>query len=284
MEPRETLSLKMDHPNLDREPIAESYVLGRLREEERIAFEAHFVDCPRCLEALETSRSQAEGWKGLTAEELADAFPPSETRPQAPRLRFPAGIRRQAPLLLAAALVVSLLATAFFYLEWRQTDRELASAEQTGRATRERSAGRDRATAGRAAADGRSAAGDILAATPGLAMVVTLDITRGAEPEAGTPIAVDGQTGWVVLLFAPPDVAPGARLRADLAAFGGRPAVGPVPVALGSSDMLAAAFPSSAFKPGDYVLKIESTSDDRWEVVARYRLRAVSSRPDAPAR
>jgi hypothetical protein len=284
MEPRDALFLKMDHPNLDREPIAESYVLGRLGEEERIAFEAHFVDCPRCLEALETSRSQAEGWKGLTAKELADVFPSAETRAPASRLLFQAGFRRQAPLLLAAALVVSLLATAFFYLELRRTDRELASAEQTWRAARERSAGRDRAPADRPAADGRSAAGDVLAATPGLAMVITLDITRGAEPEAGIPIALDGQAGWVVLLFPPPDVAPGARLRADLSAPGGRPAVGPVPVALGSSEMLAAAFPSSAFKPGDYVLKIESTSDDRWDVVARYRLRAISSRADAPAR
>ena len=281
MEQRETLSLKMDHPNLDREPIAEHYVLGKLGEEERRAFEEHFIDCPRCLEAIETSRSQAEAWKGLTREEIAAAFPRT-----APRRRglfaFPAGVRRGAALLLAAALVLSILSAAFFYREMRRADRALASAEAAWRGARERSAERLRARA-RSAGE-RSVLDNVLAATPGLAMVVTLDVTRGGEPETATPIAIDGQSGWVVLLFDRPEARGVRRYRASLQTTEGQSAAPPAPITPGRSEMLAAAFPARTFVPGEYLLEIEGASDDQWEALARYRLRVPSPSAGAPAR
>jgi hypothetical protein len=273
MEHRNAPSLKMEHPKLDRDGVAESYVLGRLPEEERLAFEEHFLDCPLCLEAIETSRSLASAWKGLTRDEIAAAFPVESRLPEP-------GIRRYAPLLLAAALVVSVLSAAFFYFEMRRTDRELASAEQTWRTSRERSAARERRMPGSGATPGRSPLGDVIASAPNLATVFTLEITRGAET-AGTPIQVGREPGWVVLLFERPDAPGDGSLTAELSGSDGRPAAGPVPVAPGSSDTLAAVFPSSAFAPGGYLLKIEGASG---AILARYPLRVMSSPPNTPVR
>jgi hypothetical protein len=274
MEHRNAPFLKMEHPNLDREAVAESYVLGRLPEEERLAFEEHFLDCPLCIEAVETSRSLASAWKGLTREEIAAAFPPNVRR------LTERGVRLAAPLLLAAALIVSVLSAAFFYFEMRRTDRELASAERTWRASREPSAARERKMAGSGATPGRSILGDVIASAPNLATVFTLEITRGSET-AGTPIQVGTEPGWVVLLFERPDAPGEGSLKAELSGSDGRPAAGPVPVAPGSSDTLAAVFPSSAFAPGGYLLKIEGASGI---VLARYPLRVTSSPPKPPVR
>ncbi len=43
----------MDHAKIEAEDFVERYVLGRLTAAERERFEAHYVDCPRCLDQLE---------------------------------------------------------------------------------------------------------------------------------------------------------------------------------------------------------------------------------------
>ena len=57
--PRNTLD-EMDHTHTDEHQLADRYLMGRLDDAERRRFEEHFVDCPACLERLET----IEGLRG----------------------------------------------------------------------------------------------------------------------------------------------------------------------------------------------------------------------------
>jgi len=84
----------MEDMHLDESDVAERYVTGRLSAEERAGFEAHFVDCPRCLDRIEV------------AEGLRDALARS-TPPQRPlQLRIP---RRSRPPAFAMALAASIV-------------------------------------------------------------------------------------------------------------------------------------------------------------------------------
>ncbi|MEP7132808.1 MAG: hypothetical protein ABI914_06570, partial [Acidobacteriota bacterium] len=46
--------MEMDHQALEEDQTADRYWMRKLPDEERRAFEEHFVDCPVCLEKLET--------------------------------------------------------------------------------------------------------------------------------------------------------------------------------------------------------------------------------------
>ena len=46
-------SRSMDHTYIAEQDVAGRYVSGALPSDERSRFEEHFIDCPRCLDALE---------------------------------------------------------------------------------------------------------------------------------------------------------------------------------------------------------------------------------------
>ena len=54
----------MDHARIDETQLADRYLMGKLDDAERRSFEEHFVDCPVCLEKLET----VEGLRGALKE------------------------------------------------------------------------------------------------------------------------------------------------------------------------------------------------------------------------
>ena len=68
----------MKHPKREIALVADRYVLGKLSDERRRAFEAHFLECAPCLEAVETSRGLADAWRGLGQEAIAEAMSPAE--------------------------------------------------------------------------------------------------------------------------------------------------------------------------------------------------------------
>ena len=45
--------MRMNHEYIAEQDLVGRYVAGTLPFDERARFEAHFVDCPRCLDALE---------------------------------------------------------------------------------------------------------------------------------------------------------------------------------------------------------------------------------------
>src|SRR5215467_14709951 len=46
--------MRMDHDYIAEQDLVGRYMAGTLPYDERARFEAHFVDCPRCLDALES--------------------------------------------------------------------------------------------------------------------------------------------------------------------------------------------------------------------------------------
>jgi hypothetical protein len=61
----------MDHHQIEEQNIPDLYLMGRLLPEERARFEEHFVDCPSCLDRLETTEAFRGGLRTVAAEEGA---------------------------------------------------------------------------------------------------------------------------------------------------------------------------------------------------------------------
>src|SRR5690348_8861011 len=61
----------MDHAYVEAHGLVDSYLAGRLSEEERDAFEAHYFACETCLESLETAEDFREGMRQVAAEDIA---------------------------------------------------------------------------------------------------------------------------------------------------------------------------------------------------------------------
>src|SRR5215831_20381209 len=83
----------MEHAHFDESDTAERYVTGRLSAEGRAEFEAHFVDCPRCLDRIEAAEGLREG---IAVREEPRPLP----------FRIP---RRSRPPAIAMALAASVL-------------------------------------------------------------------------------------------------------------------------------------------------------------------------------
>jgi anti-sigma factor RsiW len=71
----------MDHDYIETHDISSRYVAGRLPDGEEREFEAHLVDCPQCLDAVESEMSLREGLRivgSQSAPQLAaPAAPPA---------------------------------------------------------------------------------------------------------------------------------------------------------------------------------------------------------------
>lgn len=103
---------KDPHAAIDATNVVERYVLQKLDEQEQSLFEDHFVDCPRCLEAVELAQELRDGLdEGLRQREINDQGSSESSSAHGP-LPFPTPnpLRSPAVWQLAAALVlVSLL-------------------------------------------------------------------------------------------------------------------------------------------------------------------------------
>jgi len=248
-----TLKGEMDHTSIENDQWPERYVMGRLSDEERQRFEAHFVDCPKCLDELEASDGLRRGLESL---------PPSEIPAASPS---PVGLP---PWFLAAAgLAVGVGLSALFSAELRHTRAELAESQRTS----------DRLKQSEAALQ-RELQGARAAAAPSGAAVFTLNVTRGgqtAEPE--NRILLPKGSGWLVLQFDRPPGPEEAGYVVRVSGADGKTIGNAVPVGPVSNDSLAVALPSGTLQEGDYTLAVEATSAPD-VALATYRFRVVASR------
>lgn len=107
----------MDHLRIEDENLVERYLMGQLTAEEAADFEAHYVDCPECLEKLELGGILHRGLKEVAAEEGTRTPTPEGKRgvlAWRPRARpgGPLGWALAAGLLAAVVLPWALLAPA----------------------------------------------------------------------------------------------------------------------------------------------------------------------------
>ena len=117
----------MDHPFIEKHNIADLYLLGKLPDEERNRFEEHFIDCPECIDHLETTDSLLDGLKTLAIEEAVQSHAYLLPGIFAWAARLSRG--RQAMLLLGAILLLVALPTAILVTEVRRVRGELDQAK-----------------------------------------------------------------------------------------------------------------------------------------------------------
>lgn len=118
----------VDHRYIEEADITDCYLLGKLPFEEQDRFEEHFVDCPECLDRLETTRKFRRALKTAVAEDAAR----SRAYVQVGLLTWlmKRSRRQQTALLVAAVLLPAALATAFFVPRVRHAQEELEQAKQ----------------------------------------------------------------------------------------------------------------------------------------------------------
>jgi hypothetical protein len=269
---RDTRWTEMDHARIERDLVADRYWMGKLDEDQRQSFEAHFVDCAVCLERLETLESLHGALKELPPEQTAKA--PAATSHSTSTDRFrTTRTRPLAALAAAACLLVATGASLFFYGEMRRARRELEAERQASERARERHTGPQGVSRARPADDPALSA---LRAAPLAAAVFTLNLTRGASADPADRVVLPASPGWLILMFDRPDGPIRPEYRVRLSTAGGQSVGEPVTASPASGGMLAVGLPSPLLVPGDYRLAVEDAASGNR--LATYRFRAVPKR------
>src|SRR5215467_4930858 len=106
--------MRMDHDYIAEQDLVGRYMAGTLPFDERARFEAHFVDCPRCLDALDDVEPFRKALYAFAVEDAATtSFAPTIALAPAPEIaaapaparRWPTWVFRAGAL--AAALVIA---------------------------------------------------------------------------------------------------------------------------------------------------------------------------------
>jgi hypothetical protein len=262
---------RMDHTRIDDDQTAERYVMGRLSEEEHRLFEEHFIDCPRCLEAIDSIKGFRDALRDVSAAGVPAAREPNVTK-------FRRSERRARPFvfLLAAACVSLGILSALFFTQTRAAREELAGSRQLLQETQKRQSelegelGRERAEGARVAAH----AAESLKAAP----VFMLNLTRSASSDEGPEdrVVLPEEPGWVTLVFDRPERREVREYRVRISATDGRPIGEAAPARAASGGLLAVSLSSERLPAGDYVLEVEGVSGGEVMPLARYRFRAVA--------
>jgi hypothetical protein len=262
MDTRTAPTGEMDHESLQANQIPDRYLMGKLSAEERFAFEEHFLDCPVCLEHLESLEALRDGLRVLAPRGIPAAKPK--------RHAFVRLIRdpRAAALLAAACLAVAVLSPALFFTELRQTKGELENARRiAAEAERERSA---------LAQTLERERGDRATVAPLAASVFALNLTRGAGgEEPDNRITLRDSREWVIFLVDRPDPPGGRSYRARISTADRRPIGDVLSVNAASGDMLAVGLPPGLLVAGDYLLTLEGLGAGPARDLATYRFRAA---------
>ena len=215
MDPRTAPRGEMDHSTIQESQVPDRYLMGTLPAGERVEFEEHYLDCPVCLEYLESVEGLRAGLK-----ELSPA--PAATEPELRAIvRFPD--RRRVLLLAAACLAVAALPSAVFFGKYRRTSGELASARTAFDDAQRRNDALTRAL------ESERAAGASAAAAPLQASVFTLNLTRGIGEDApSNRIAPRSPREWVIVLLDRPESPKLGGYQVRVATADGRPVGGPL--------------------------------------------------------
>jgi len=239
----------VDHLRIEEENLIERYLMGQLAAPAAEAFEAHFIDCPQCLEQLELGRTLSLGLQQAAAEEGARTLAAHAV---------PAWLARQGKP-LRAALAAALLAAVL--LPWTV----LAPEVWRGRAGRDRLAEELRQAQAALAPQGGT---PIVALGPeraGPAAEPSARLTLGAAPE------------WVVLaLDLPPEPADlvGARYRVRLSEPGGKLLWQSQPLAPDVAGRVTVSIHSTWLAGSAYVLVLDGLdAGQKLRPVARYAFR-----------
>jgi hypothetical protein len=258
----------MDHEYIAEKDFVGRYMAGTLSPSERARFEAHFVDCHRCLDALEAVEPFQHALRAFAAEEASQPVRVVAPVPAAVPMPTPAPARpwRTAAtrvLGLAAAVVIAVGIVDALRMR-RQLARTTAVAdvsslqlEDAEQRVRELSAERRERLGG---------------TVPAGALVFALVNTRGAGNASQNRVTVSGSPTWIVLLVDLDAPSPSNRYRAAIDMADGRRIWSNDQLTASPTETLAVGVSSQLLPSGDYVITADGqdpVSND-WRPAARY--------------
>ena len=266
----------MEDVHLDESDIAERYVTGRLSAEERAGFEAHFVDCARCLDRIEA------------AEGLRDALARSTPRKRPLLFRIPPRSRPPAfAMALAASIVVLLGVPVTLSLRAASRAERAMEAERSAAAQAAQRLGDLELKLGGAQAalrqeqEARSALETQLAGErrPQLQVpVFALIATRGEELET---LRLPTRPQWILFSLERESPPRFSQYRVTLLSSDRRQ-LWQGEVEPSSREQLAIGLHSSLLPPGAYLLQLEGIGRaGSLTRVAQHAFRAVAPPPDS---
>jgi len=251
----------MDHNQIEEQNLAEQYVMGKLSAEESGRFEDHFVDCPQCLDQLETAERIRAALKTISSEVPSRA-------PAAPAFAVRHAAWTRAAWLIAAALVMAIAIAAVLAIRLAQIGRELertkiASLDWQHRYDAQRSN----------SAEHRPPAAD----EPVVGPTFYLATTRGGDAgDPGTRVTVPARTRWVILALDRELEPEFQSLRASLKTSSGREVWRQDSLPAESRTPLSFAVPAELLAAGGYVLTIEGlVSNGGYRPAGRYRFQVT---------
>jgi hypothetical protein len=247
----------MDHAYAEEHGLVDAYLADRLSEAERNEFEAHYFDCARCLEQLETAEDFGAGLRQVAAEEIA---------PRLGLLAALAHLSRGGRLALGALLLLlAALPLGLLLARGRSTaapaDPRVGRLEAELRALRERGAR-------------PSSGGGPQVNVPVFLLAAVRSAGEGREPVNRLPLA--NATGSVMLTVELA-TADAPAYRATLQGPGGKEIWRTDGLRPDSRDALTLLLPASMLPPGDYRLTLEGAKDGRTFPVGVYPFRVTSS-------
>lgn len=232
----------MDREYISQHNVIERYLSGRLKDEERDAFEERCLWCSETLQELEVAERLREGLRDV---DMSHAPAPAPARGPLTRWLF-------SPQWAAAAsvmLVVSLGTTGWLLTQMQAPDDGLVPS---------RGPSIDR-TRGEGTAPLIIRAGS---QTTGLAttLVYSIEMTRGGDAPS-TVVRVGPDDRWVVLLVYP-ELSRHERYRAELYRSGEtRQLWQASEIPPGTAESLALTLPAELLAPGDYRLGVIGLND-----------------------
>ena len=253
----------LDHGFIDEHGLVSRYVAGHLPEDDAREFEAHFVECPVCLEQLELEQRLRAGLVDLQG----------RWRSPAPSQAHAGGILIRLSTLAAAAAVVIAAGATFEYVQVR---RQLTATEsRVATLERERTAS-PAVAAPPQPVDITPPRTTALPEPRGHVAVVELDATRSLSGRGAptTTVNVSSSTSLLVLNLAVGDVTDFSRFSATLQTSSGVAILRQDDLQPASPTSVGVALDAAMLLPGDYTIVLDGAIRNRAPItVGRYRFR-----------
>jgi anti-sigma factor RsiW len=296
----------MEHSYIEDHHIADRYLSGKLSIVERARFEEHFVDCPECLDRLQTIDDFRAGLRTVAAEEATRLRAYLSVGQAGMLARIALLVRRRQWPLVAVAILLIALPMAFLIPDWRSARRELAQAKQESSEWRRKYAESEQAAhdlakemqtreresslrlerlaaqfgSMRKSPDSAPRQSDKAAERQSEIPVFALSVVRGGGADPSRPvnrITLPPQSKSIILML---ELEPDPDLhsyRVAISTTDGRSVWTKDGLKLNSKNALALSFNSSLLKPGDHLLTLEGINAQEGRTpVATYTFRALA--------